>query len=225
MSGRGDKYLADGAKALNRSTIFGFGKSQKYEDAAEAFKNAGNAFKMENSWQSAGQAFVKAAEAVAMSESSSDAVNHYVEAANCFKKISPVDAIENFMTAVKLYGASGRFGMCARYYKEIAEIYEADHNTDSALGSYEQAADYFVKDNKQVNANQCLLKVATFASDKGDVIRAADIFASIGKESLSSRLGAFSAKGYFFQALLCHLASGKDSCDVNCTQWFILTCL
>ena len=38
--------------------------------------------------------------------------------------------------------------------------------------------------------------------------RAAEIFASNAKESLSSRLGAFSAKGYFFQALLCHLASG-----------------
>ena len=38
MSGaKGDAFLAEANSALNRTTIFGFGKSKKYEDAAEAF--------------------------------------------------------------------------------------------------------------------------------------------------------------------------------------------
>lgn len=37
-----------------RTLIFGFGKTQKYEDAAEAFVKAGNAYKLANLWQSAG---------------------------------------------------------------------------------------------------------------------------------------------------------------------------
>ncbi|KAJ1441808.1 soluble NSF attachment protein, partial [Ochromonadaceae sp. CCMP2298] len=73
-----------------------------------------------------------------------------------------------------------------------------------------EAADLFVNDHKKSNANQCFLKVATLASDMGDLSRAAAIFEDIGKDSLTSRLGAYSAKGYFFQSLLCHLALGDN---------------
>ena len=43
-----------------------------------------------------------------------------------------------------------------------------------------------------------------------DLSRAAKIFEDVGKQSLESNLGKFSAKGYFFQALLCHLARGDN---------------
>ena len=43
-----------------------------------------------------------------------------------------------------------------------------------------------------------------------DLSRAAKIFEDVGKQSLESNLGKFSAKGYFFQALLCHLAQGDN---------------
>lgn len=208
MSAQGDKYMADAEKASNKVTLFGFGKSANKEQAAELYKSAGNAYKLSNSWESSGNAFLKAAESILQSESKSEAVNYYVEAGNSFKKVSLVDAITSYMKAIDLYAENGRFGMCARYYKEIAEIYEGDHNIDDALTTYEQAADFYIKDNKPTNANQMLLKVATFASEKGDLIRSADIFEKIALESLTSRLGAFSAKGYFFQCLLCHLASG-----------------
>ena len=46
-----------------------------------------------------------------------------------------------------------------RYYKEMAEVFEADNNTEMAMESYQQAADMFSNDNKKSNANQCLLKV------------------------------------------------------------------
>ena len=46
-----------------------------------------------------------------------------------------------------------------RYYKEMAEVFEADNNLDMAMESYQQAADMFSNDNKKSNANQCLLKV------------------------------------------------------------------
>ena len=54
-SGKGDVFWQEAEKALNRTTIFGFGKSQKYEDAAEAFVKAGNAYKLANLWESAGK--------------------------------------------------------------------------------------------------------------------------------------------------------------------------
>ena len=63
----------------------------------------------------------------------------------------------------------------------------------------------FNSDNKKSNANQCLLKVASLASTNDQFTRAAGIFEDIGRESMESRLGAFSAKGYLFQAALCHM--------------------
>jgi hypothetical protein len=31
-----------------------------------------------------------------------------------------------------------------------------------------------------------------------------------GRDSMGSRLGAYSAKGHFFQAVLCHMAAGDS---------------
>ena len=50
-------------------------------------------------------------------------------------------------------------------------------------------------DNKQQNANQCLLKIANIASAADQLSRAAEIFETIGRDSMNSRLGAYSAKG------------------------------
>lgn len=83
----GDKYLIEGQKALDRITIFGFGKQQKYEDAIAAFIKAGNAFKLSKDWHSAGEAFIKAAKAQKELDLQGDACNSYVEAGGCFSKV------------------------------------------------------------------------------------------------------------------------------------------
>lgn len=44
----------------------------------------------------------------------------------------------------------------------------------------------------------------------GDFRRAAEIFLKLAQDSLGSKLGAFSAKGYFLQAVLSHLAAGDS---------------
>ena len=82
---------------------------------------------------------------------------------------------------------------------------------NSALEFYQKAADIFNNDNKGQSANQCLLKIATIASQNmNDLSKASKIFEEIGLQSLQSNLGKFSAKGYFFQALLCLLAQGDN---------------
>jgi alpha-soluble NSF attachment protein len=76
---------------------------------------------------------------------------------------------------------------------------------------YQKSADLFNNDNKGQSANQCLLKIATMASqDTKNLPQSAKIFEDIGRQSLESNLGKFSAKGYLFQALLCHLAAGDN---------------
>mmetsp|Transcript_16287 Transcript_16287/g.15611 ORF Transcript_16287/g.15611 Transcript_16287/m.15611 type:complete len:299 (-) Transcript_16287:212-1108(-) len=207
-SSKGDSFLAEGEKALKRSTLFGFGKAQKYEDAAEAFTKAGNAFKLANLWESGGKAFLKAAEQQLIMKEVNEAGSRLIEAGNCFKKVNPKEAIKAFNQAIDIYNESGRFSLSSRYYKEIAEIYEADGNMDGAIESFQQAANLFIGDNKQQNANQCLLKIANLSSAADDFSKAGEIFESLGRESMGSRLGAYSAKGHFLQCCLCYLALG-----------------
>ena len=205
---KGDSFLADAEKALARTSIFGFGKNQKHEDAAEAYTKAGNAFKLATLWESAGKAFVKAAEQHAVLNNTSDAASSYVEAGNSYRKINPKKGIKAFSKAIEIFNDAGRFAQSARYYKEVAEIFEADNNTDGAIDAYHQAANLFSNDNKTSNANQCLLKIANLASTAGQYSKAAEIFETIGRESLTSNLGKYAAKGYFTQCVLCLLGLG-----------------
>jgi len=204
--------MKEAEKALKRTIIFGFGKNQKFEDAAESFTKAGNAFKISKQWQEAGSAYLRAAECQLQTESPSDACNSYVEAGNSYKNINFTDAVESYQKAITIFNDSGRFSQSARYYKEIAEIYEQDNNVQLAVDNYQQSADILVSDGKKQAAQQCLLKIANLASlyDASGLLRAAEIFEGLGRESMESRLGAYSAKGYFFQALLCYLASGDN---------------
>ncbi len=110
----GDKLRKEAEKILTKTTIFGFGKSQKFEDASEKFKEAGNAFKLEKNWSEAGQCFIQAASAVKQSDNPNDARGYYVEAGNCYKRTSPQDAIEAFDQAIDYYTRSGGWSMAAR---------------------------------------------------------------------------------------------------------------
>ena len=160
---------------------------------------------------------MQAAEAYKKADSgANDTINSTVEAGNCYKLgNNNKNAVECFDTAISAYEDSQRYGQCAKYQKEVAEIYEACNDYNSALTCYQKAAHYFTVDNKKSQANQINLKLATMISTHSDkYIEAADIFEKIGTESLESRLGQFSAKGYFFQCLLCHLAAG-DTIQVN----------
>lgn len=181
---------------------------QKYEDAAEAFTRAGNAFKMAGDWNSAGDMFHKASEAQVLADSATDAINSIVEAGNCYKRVSPTQAIVEFTTAIERYCLSGRFGMAAKFHKEIAELYEAGMNSEMAIQHYRQAAKMFNDDNKKQSASPCMLKVAALASAEDHLTEAAEIYEGIGRECLETRLGSYSAKSHFVCALLCHLAAG-----------------
>ncbi len=97
-----DKLKKEAEAILNKSTIFGFGKKQKFEDASEKFKDAGNAYKLEKNWSEAGECFMKAASAVKQSDNPNDARGYYVEAGNSFKKNSPQDAVEVILRIFRL---------------------------------------------------------------------------------------------------------------------------
>ena len=103
-------------------------------------------------------------------------MNAIVEAGNCYKKIDPVKAISTFEKAISIFQDCGRFAQTARYYKEIAEIYEADNNPEQAVQNYEEAAKIFGQDKQKSKASDCLKKVALLATEAGNLARAAENF-------------------------------------------------
>lgn len=209
QSAKGDQFRADAVKAMNKSSLFSFGSTRKYEDAADLFVKAANSYKLANQSLSAGDAYLEAAEAWSkVGDNASDVVSCVAEAAQQYRKIDPAKAVDTYRRAIDMYNDAGRMGMSSRYCKEMAEVFEADNNQDGAMAAYQEAAELFNMENKKQNANQCLLKIAVMAADKGDFLRAGKIYEDSGKDSMGSKLGAYAAKGHFFNALLCFLAMG-----------------
>jgi alpha-soluble NSF attachment protein len=79
-----------------------------------------------------------------------------------------------------------------------------------AIESYEQAAELFEADQSSSQASQMLAKVAELCSvalDPPDLLRAAQIYNDLGRKCLDSNILKFNARGFFLQAILCHLAN------------------
>jgi alpha-soluble NSF attachment protein len=135
----------------------------------------------------------------------------------CYKKSSPTDAIDAYHAAIAIMTDAGRLLQAAKLSKELAELFESEGlDTEEkssvvlAIESYEQAADLFGADESKSQANQMLAKVAELCSaalDPPDLIRAAQIYNDLGRTCLDSNLLKYNAKGFFLQAILCHLAN------------------
>ena len=125
-----------------------------------------------------------------------------------------MDAVTAYQSAVSLLTDGGRLTQAAKLCKECAELYENDEVVDNhiqlSIEMYEQAAELFEMEDSKSQASQCQAKVAELCSaalDPPDLIRAAGIYNDLGTKCLDSNLLKFNAKGYFLQAILCHLAN------------------
>ena len=216
------EYRAQAEATLNKKSVFAMftGSTQKYEDAAELFTKAGNAYKLKKQYDDAGLMYVKCAECHKERGETNDMINSFVEAGNIYKKSDPVKAIDAFTKAINGFNDSGRFGRSASLYKEIGEIYEADNNPEAAIDAYQNAVDMYENDNKKSTASQCLIKIANLAAQADDLAKASEIYERLGRESMESNLGKFSAKGYFLQCILCHLAQGDTvACNIKIDEF------
>jgi alpha-soluble NSF attachment protein len=203
------EYMAQGQKALKKTSFFSFGGSQKFEDASDLFEKAGNQYKIAKKWQEAADAYVKCADCQMKLKESSRAAQFYQQAADALQKVNPTDAIEYFRTAISMLCDAGRFSNAAKLQKQIAEIYESQDNKEDALESYRQASDYFSGENQSSSANNMLLKVAQFSAQLERYDAALEIYENIAKASMESNLLKFNAKNHLLNAGICALAT-KD---------------
>ncbi|XP_003387270.3 PREDICTED: alpha-soluble NSF attachment protein-like [Amphimedon queenslandica] len=201
-------------KVQSASTFMGkmFGGASKLEDAADLYTRAANQFKVAKSFERSGDAFVAAAQLhIDKLDSRHEAANSYSEAAQVYKKVKPDKAIECYQLSVDIYSDMGRFGLAARYYMNMAEIEEEQTHYDKSIVYYERAADYYRGEDSNASANKCLLKVAHMCATSQNFQKAAELFDEIGKGCLDNGLLKYSAKDYFFKALLCWFCLDRDS--------------
>ncbi|CAJ1966809.1 unnamed protein product [Cylindrotheca closterium] len=217
---KGEAYAAEAEKLLTKKSWFG-STSRNFEDAAESYEKAANAFKVGGLTTEAGDAYMRAA--AIYSDKLSDllsASKTLNSAGTCYKKTSPADAIKAYTKAVVVYTDNARITQAAKIQKEIAELYETEEIDEGgkshivlAIEAYEQAAEFFEMEGSKSSESQCLTKIAelcTAALDPPDYVRGSQLYDDLGRRCLESNLLKFNAKGYFLQACLCHLASGDS---------------
>lgn len=130
--------------------------------------------------------------------------------------MNPVEAVSAYQSAVSLLTDAGRLTAAAKLCKECAELFEQEEvegGVESAIENYEQAAELFALEESKSQASACRAKVAELCSaalDPPDLIRAAGIYEDLGRNCLESNLLKFNAKGYFLQAVFCHLANSDS---------------
>lgn len=211
----GHNLMAEAEKMLGTKTsffksIFG-GSSMAKEEAAETFVKAGNNFKLAKAWKLAGNAFEKAASVYAeCSDMDYEAASKYADAAKCFKAADPPRAIAAFENAVKIYTDSARFQQCARYTKEVAEIYESQNQPDRALEAYLSAADFYDMEDAKSNANSMRVKVAELSGSSGKFAEAADLYESVAQTALGNNMLKYGAREHLLRAGLCRLCLADD---------------
>jgi len=176
------------------------------EEASEMYHRAANMFKMAKKWSAAGNAFCEVANLSLKNQNRHDAATNFVDAGNCYKKSDPNEAVNCLMKAIDIFTDMGRFTIAAKHHQTIAEIYESELvDLDKCIKHYEKAADYFRGEESTSSANKCQLKVAQYAAQQQDYEKAISIYDQVAGTSLESSLLKYSAKDYFFRALLCHL--------------------
>ncbi|KAJ4720162.1 Alpha-soluble NSF attachment protein [Melia azedarach] len=211
---RAEEFEKKAEKKLNSWGIFG----SKYEDAADLFDKAANSFKLAKSWDKAGATYVKLANCHLKLESKHEAAQAYVDAAHCYKKTSANEAISCLEQAVNMFCDIGRLSMAARYYKEIAELYEFDHNIEQAIVFFEKAADMFQNEEVTTSANQGKQKVAQYAAELERYQKSIEIYEEIAKQSLNNNLLKYGVKGHLLNAGICQLCKGDVVAITNALE-------
>ncbi|CAA0834448.1 Alpha-soluble NSF attachment protein 2 [Striga hermonthica] len=186
----------------------------KYEDAADLFDKAANAYKLAKSWDQAGAVYVKLANCHLKLDSKHEAGNAYADAAHCYKKSNTKESISCLEESVNLFMDIGRLNMCARYYKEIAELYEQEQNLEQAIVYYEKAVDLFQSEDATTSANQCKQKIAQYAAQLEQYPKAIEIYEDIARQSLNNNLLKYGVKGHLLNAGICQLCK-NDIVAIN----------
>ncbi|PSS19986.1 hypothetical protein M430DRAFT_138032 [Amorphotheca resinae ATCC 22711] len=203
---KADKAAAGAGSGFS---FFG-GRQEKWENAADLYTQAANAFRLQKLNKEAGQAFELCAsiQTEKLNEPD-DAANTLTEAFKVYRKTDPLDAARCLDIAINHYTAKGNFRRAATHKQNLAELYETEvGDQKKAMESYELAANWFENDNAEALANKLYLKVADLSALEGDYYKSIEHFEKVAATSVTNNLMKYSVKEYFLKSGLCLLAVG-----------------
>ncbi|KAF3766012.1 TPR-like protein [Cryphonectria parasitica EP155] len=198
------------SKASGGFKLFG-GREDKWQDAADTFSQAANAFKMQKQNREAGQTFERAAEIQRdQLKELDDAANTYVDAFKAYRNDSPDDAARCLEFSINQYCTKGNFRRAASHKENLGELFETQlGDTRRACEAYEMAAGWYEGDGAAALANKLWLKVADISALDENYSKSIEIYEKVAGSAINNNLMRYSVKEYFFKAGLCHLAN-KD---------------
>ncbi|KAL3474986.1 soluble NSF attachment protein [Aspergillus californicus] len=196
-------------------SFFG-GRTEKYENAADLYSQAANAFRIQKQNKEAGQAFEKAASIQTENlNEPDDAANTLNEAFKVYRKSDPEDAVRVLASAIQHYVLKGNLRRAATQQQYLAEVYEVElGDTKKALEAYEKTAEWFDADNAEALANKHFLKAADLAALESDYYKAIEHYERIARSAINNNLMKWSVKDYLLKGGICHLAT-QDTVTAN----------
>ena len=214
------------AEAEKKAKTKGWFGGNKFDEAAEIYSRAGNAYRLSKKWKQSGDAFSKQAELLDTLGERDESASAYLNAAKSYKKESPKgnvlftshgtipvlksfkDAVSALESAVKFLTEKGRFAAAAGNQKQIAEIYESEIvDFQKAMDAYELAAEWYAGEDSNAQANACMLKVAQYAGSLEQYDRAIDVFERVAGKSLDNNLTKWSVREYLLKSGICLLCT------------------
>ncbi|KAI9373845.1 soluble NSF attachment protein [Aspergillus egyptiacus] len=195
--------------ATSGFSFFG-GRTEKYENAADLYTQAANAFLVQDQYKEAGQAFEKAASIQEKDlKEPNDAANSLYESYKAYQTTDPEDAVRVLSAAIE-HWVLGQGGLrrAAPRQEDLARVYEEKlADTDKAIEAYEKAAKWYGLDSVNL-ANKNYLKAADLAAFKGDYIKAIDYYERVARST------KYLVKECLLKAGICHLAT-QDMVTAN----------
>lgn len=194
------------------SSLLGTG-SNKYEEAAETFANAGGKLSIARSWNLAGQAYEQAAEAYThVSDSKYNVATKYEEAGKMYKNIDVEKAARVWEKAVGAFMEMNppNSSRCAKICKDLSGIYEKMGEQDKEIEACIRAADFYQLAGLSTHETSMRRRVAEVYGRMGKFQEAAEIFTEIGKTNAENRTLKYSVKEDLLKGGICWLCLGDD---------------
>jgi len=208
---KADQKLQSGGGALK----FLFG-GPNYSEAQDMYTQAANQFKLAKEWQEAAKCYAQCAFCANKEGDLNGEASNYMEAGHVLKKISTLQAVQEYEKAISIYNANGKFQQSGKLLLQIAELFENERlHHDQTKDYYRRAAEMFdLDEHSKSNRSKCLLKVAEYSAKDGEIQEAIKLFEAEGEKALQVTTLAFGAKEHFLKAGILHLVQG-DTVSIN----------
>lgn len=186
------------AQARLKSWSIWGSKSQKYEDAADLYRQAANLFLGATDTDQAVECYRQAQHLYSK-------VHDEYNICKCMIKIAQLtDSVELYLQLVNRYEKNGNFRQAGKYQEIIALIYKST-NPATAIEHYSKAAIYYQIDNYTVSANNCIQEKAKIHLQLGQYDQAKDQYIILAE---TTKDNVVPNTPYILKAILGELCSG-----------------